>query len=125
MAFKLGDKSKVNSKDFKLRFSGDSDIRVGGVDIIPTELPNGILGEANDDGTIYISNKLDPNSMEFRKVLNHEMKHMTDMKLGKTSYTDEYVCCDGIKYPRKNGKVLYNGSWVMEGDTSLPWEYKD
>ena len=28
----------------------------------------------------------------------------------------------GNKYPRKDGKIKYKGSWKPEGDKSFPWE---
>ena len=61
-----------------------------------------------------------------RKVVMHEMKHMTDMRTGKLGYEDDHIKYDGYKYPRAtiNGKdmIQYNGGWVEAGDESLPWE---
>ena len=28
----------------------------------------------------------------------------------------------GKKYPRKDGKIKYNGKWSEEGSKSFPWE---
>jgi len=74
---------------------------------------------------IYISNAIDPNSEQYRRVLQHEMKHMTHMKLGRVDYDDEHVYWDGAKYERKDGYVNYQGEMYPEGDIELPWEFKD
>ena len=78
------------------------------------------------DGTIYISNKLEPGSFEERQTINHEMKHATNMKIGKEGYTDDYVMYNGEKFPREtiNGKdmILVYGEWKEAGDEDFPWE---
>ena len=134
MGFKLGRERRnymINGKlRSKLRFhteSGDPDLSVPGTPIIRKKLEPGVLGEANMDGSIYISNKLKPGSHEETQTVLHEMKHATDIKLGKTGYTDDYVFYNGIKYTRKtrNGKDMINidGEWKEAGDETLPWEH--
>jgi|TARA_R100000084_G_C4519130_1_gene86016 hypothetical protein len=90
--------------------------------IFRKKLDKGILGEANMDGSIYISDKIKPGSAQERKVINHEKKHAQDMASGKLAYTDNDITYMGKKYPRKNGKIKYNGKWSEEGDKSFPWE---
>jgi hypothetical protein len=90
--------------------------------VIRKELGKGILGEANNDGTIFISDKVTPGSQEERKILNHEMVHMTEMKTGKLAYGDDYVRYQGVTYPRKDGHILYEGEWYEEGAIEFPWE---
>ena len=63
-----------------------------------------------------------PGSDEERQILAHEMKHLTDMKTGKLSYTDENIKWNGMSYPRANGKILYNDQWIPEGSKEFPWE---
>ena len=95
MGFKLG-KERGNYAvggviKNKMRFgkqAGD-DGSVPGTPVIRKPLAEGILGEANMDGSIYISDKITPGSEEERQVINHEMRHATDMKLGKLAYTDK------------------------------------
>ena len=134
MGFKLGSAKKVEITSgeirSKMRFhkeAGDPDLSVPGTPVIRKKLAPGILGEANMDGSIYVSKSLDPNSLEMRQVINHEMVHATDMKIGKTGYTDDYVMYDGEKYPRetRNGKdmILVDGEWKEAGDDSFPWEH--
>ena len=78
------------------------------------------------DGSIYISNKLEPGSFEERQTINHEMKHATSIKIGKEGYTDDYIMYNGEKFPRetRNGKdmILVYGKWKEAGDEDFPWE---
>jgi hypothetical protein len=124
MAFKLGKERglQANGGDIKskLRFKTDTPA-VNGTPILRKKLDGGVMGEANMDGSIYISDQVAPGSELEREILNHEMKHVTDIKIGKTIYTDEYVRHSGITYPRKDGKVLVDGKWIGEGG-KLPWE---
>ena len=113
----------------KLRFhkeSGDPDVSVPGTPIIRKPLGKDVLGEANMDGTIYISNKLIPGSHEEQQVINHEMRHATDIKLGKLSYEDDFVTYNGDVFPRetRDGKdmIKVDGKWKEAGDTGFPWE---
>ena len=80
------------------------------------------MAEANNDGSIFLSNKVEPGSAEERKILMHEMKHLVDMKVGKLAYTDNDITWMGESYERKNGKIKYNGKWSPEGSTDFPWE---
>jgi hypothetical protein len=89
---------------------------------------NGVLGRANNNGTIVINNKIkDPKQVE--EVISHEEVHVQQFKKFEKSngkkgldYNDKYVTWNGKKYPRKNGKIKYNGKWIMEGSKSFPWE---
>ena len=128
MAFKLGrarqpiaNKGIVNKK---LSFKTD-DASIPGNEVIRKQLDEGILGEANMDGSIFISNKIQPGSSEENQVLLHEMRHATDMKLGKLAYSDDAVYYNGVTYPRetRNGKdmIKVDGQWKEAGD-DFPWE---
>ena len=133
MGFKLGTErgnyavgGEIRTKLSFDKEGGDPDLSVPGTPVIRKRLESGVLGEANMDGTIYISDKLDPNSFETRQVLNHEMKHATNMKIGKEGYTDDYVMYNGDKFPRetRNGKdmILIDGKWREAGWEDFPWE---
>ena len=133
MGFKLGSErgnyAISGEIKTKLRFNkegGDPDLSVPGTPVIRKDLEPGVMGEANMDGSIYVSNKLDPNSFEMRQVINHEMRHATDMKIGKTEYTDDYVKHNGETFPRetRNGKdmILVDGKWREAGWDGFPWE---
>ena len=89
MGFKLG-KERGNYAvggviKNKMRFgkqAGD-DGSVPGTPVIRVPLEEGVMGEANMDGTIYVNSNIMPGSEEDKQVINHEMRHATDMKLGK------------------------------------------
>ena len=133
MGFKLGTERgnyAVNGEiRTKLRFDregGDPDASVPGTPVIRKDLEPGVLGESNMDGSIYISNELEPGSFEERQTISHEMRHATDIKIGKTEYADDYIKYNGETFPRetRNGKdmILVYGKWKEAGDEGFPWE---
>ena len=131
MGFKLGSErgnyAVSGEIKTKMRFHQESggDASVPGTLVIRKNLASGILGEANMDGSIYLSNEVEPNSKEETQVLLHEMRHSTDMKTGKLAYGDNFVRYNGITYPREtiNGKdmIKVDGQWKEAGD-NFPWE---
>jgi len=130
MGFKLG-KSRGNYAvngiiKTKLRFGQEAggEASIPGTPVIRKNLAEGVLGEANMDGSIYISNKVIPGSKEEKQVINHEMRHATDMKIGKLAYGDDFVKYNGKTYPRKDGKIKYNGKFHEEGSMVFPWEQR-
>ena len=133
MGFKLGKGRTpvaVNGRiSKKMRFgqeAGDADVSVPGTPIIRKPLEPGVMGEANMDGSIYISDQIQPGSDIERQVVNHEMRHSTDMKTGKLEYGDDYVKWNGNTYPRQtiNGKdmIIVDGVAKEAGDGGFPWE---
>jgi len=131
MAFKLGTSRgnyAVNGElKTKLRFSQEAggDASVAGTPVVRKNLAEGILGEANMDGSIYLSNKVKPSSEEETQTLLHEMRHATDMKTGKLAYDDDSIRYNGITYPREtiNGRdmIKVDGKWTEAGG-DFPWE---
>ena len=133
MAFKLGKnrgfEATAGEIKTKMRFgkqAGNSDISVPGTPIIRMPLEDGVMGEANMDGSIYINENIIPGSFQERQVINHEMRHATDMKLGKLAYSDDSVTYNGQVYPRKtiNGKdmIIVDGVAKEAGSEGFPWE---
>ena len=133
MGFKLGSErgnyAVGGEIKTKMRFDkegGDPNISVPGTPVIRKNLESGVLGEANMDGSIYISNKLEPGSFEERQVINHEMRHATDMRTGKLEYGDDYIKYNGDTFAREtmNGRDMINvyGEWKEAGDHGFPWE---
>ena len=120
MAFKL------NSEKRKLRTPDNSTFKFGRRDIPikKVDLEGDTLGEANMDGSISLDVSVDENSPMGRRVIKHEQSHIEDIKSGRASYDDNSVTWKGKKYPRKNGKIKYNGTWYAEGHNVLPWEKK-
>jgi hypothetical protein len=116
MTFKLPNQEKSHRKS-------SNEEAAPGTPIFRKDLGGGILAEANDDGTMFVSNKLTPGSKEERQVLMHEMIHMTHMKTGKLGYDDDIVYWNGEEYPRTDdGHIIYEGKKLQEGDPKLPWE---
>ena len=113
MAFKLGSEKRgvKNSKN---------------TPIIRKTLDQGVLGEANKDGSIFIDKSVPKGSALEKRVINHEQKHLDHMSdpdpQRRLSYGDDYVRYHGKTYPRKNGKIKYNGKWHEEGSMAFPWE---
>ncbi len=136
MGFKLGKERGLEATGgeikTKMRFGkqSGSEYSVPGTPVIIKSLEDGdrfnILGEANMDGSIYMSNKLDPDSFEFRQTLNHEMRHATDMRIGKLAYNDDSITYNGEEFPRMDidgvDSILVDGKWKEAGDTGFPWE---
>ena len=132
MGFKLGTNRGLEATNgeikTKMRFGRQpSGIEsIPGTPIIPMPLADGIMGEANMDGSIYVSDQLDPDSFEYRQTINHEMRHATDMKIGKLAYSDDHVMFNGEKFPRHtiNGidSILVEGEWKEAGSHDFPWE---
>ena len=131
MGFKLGTErgnyAVSGEIKTKMRFHQEAggDASVPGTPVIRKDLEQGVLGEANMDGSIYLSNTVQPNSHEETQVLLHEMRHATDMKTGKLAYGDDFVEHNGITYPRETigGKdmIKVDGKWKEAGD-DFPWE---
>ena len=132
MGFKLGTNRGLEATGGeirnKMRFGRDSggDASVPGTPIIRTDLGPGITGEANMDGSIYVSDQLIPGGFEERQTLMHEMRHATDIKIGKLEYGDDYVKYNGETFPRetRNGKdmIFVDGKWKEAGHHDFPWE---
>jgi hypothetical protein len=90
--------------------------------ILRKKLGEGIMGEANRDGSIYIDSSIKKGSPLEKEVIRHEGKHADDMKSGKLDYSDNHIRYNGKSYHRKDGKIKYNGKWIDEGSKSFPWE---
>ena len=133
MGFKLGTERQPYAVSgeikTKLRFhkeSGDPDASVPGTPVVRKPLEEGVMGEANMDGSIYINENIVPGSSEERQVINHEMRHATDIKLGKLAYDDDSITYNGEVFERetRNGKdmIKIDGKWREAGSPGFPWE---
>ena len=131
MAFKLGvergNYAVSGEIKTKMRFHQEAggSASVPGTPVIRKDLEPGVLAEANMDGSIYLSNKVQAGSHEETQVLLHEMRHATDLKIGKLVYGDNFVKHNGDTYLRetRNGKdmIKVSGKWKEAGD-DFPWE---
>jgi len=80
--------------------------------IYKIDMEEGVLGKANDNGTIVINKELtDPN--QIKGVIDHEKVHLDQMDRGDLSYDNDTVTWKGKKYSRASMK---------EGAKNLPWE---
>ena len=132
MGFKLGKnrgfEATAGEIKTKMRFGKQAgeEGSVPGTPVIRVPLEEGVMGEANMDGTIYINELIEPGSHEDRKVINHEMRHATDMRLGKLAYNDNSVTYNGEEFPRMEidgvDSILVEGEWKEAGHTGFPWE---
>lgn len=96
------------SKGFKINppFTEDN------TPIYNTNLEDGVLGKANNNGTILVSDKItDP--IERQSVIDHEKVHIDQMQRGDLDYDDDFVYWKGKKYSRAQ---------MNEGAQNLPWE---
>ena len=131
MGFKLGTErgnyAVSGEIKTKMRFHQEAggDASVPGTAVIRKNLEPGVLAEANMDGSIYLSNTIQPDSYEETQVLLHEMRHATDLRIGKLVYGDDFVKHNGTTYLRetRNGKdmIKIDGKW-KEAGSDFPWE---
>ena len=144
MGFKLGTtrqlyavsgeiKSKLSFKNSPYNKDG---LSVPGNPVLRVPLSDDVIAEANGGNhpkhpySVYLNDRVDPNSDLAKKALNHEMIHMTAMKISpnKLSYTDDNIMYEGVSYPRKtiNGKDMIQdietGQWKEVGAHAWPWE---
>ena len=132
MGFKLGTErgnyAVSGEIKTKMRFGKQSggEGSVPGTPVIRVPLEEGVMGEANMDGSIYINELVEPNSFQDRQTIRHEMRHATDMKIGKLAYEDDSIIYNGEEFPRMDidgvDSILVDGEWKEAGDTGFPWE---
>ena len=79
--------------------------------IYHVDMEEGVMGKANNNGTIIINKDLNPKMLD--KVVKHEMVHIDQMKRGDLDYDDKNVYWKGKVYPRAT---------MNEGAKNLPWE---
>ena len=132
MGFKLGTErgnyAVSGEIKTKMRFHQEAggDASVPGTPVIRKPLEEGVMGEANMDGSIYISDQIVPGSPQERQTINHEMRHATDIKIGKLEYGDHHVMWNGETFERRTiigmDMIKVDGEWKEAGDHDFPWE---
>ncbi len=85
--------------------------QVDNTPIYSVDMEEGVLGKANNNGTILVNKNL--SALQLQDVVDHEMIHIDQMKRGDLDYDDKYVFWKGKKYSRAQ---------MQEGSKSLPWE---
>ena len=94
-----------------MSFKMDSPICTCNTPIYERNLEPGVMGEANNNGTILVNKNLSP--LEKQKVVDHEMVHIDQMERGDLDYDNNNVYWKGKKYSRAS---------MVEGAKNLPWE---
>tara|TARA_B100001559_G_scaffold228759_1_gene192494 strand:- start:454 stop:759 length:306 start_codon:yes stop_codon:yes gene_type:complete len=94
-----------------MAFKLNSPFPIDNTPIYHVDMEEGVMGKANNNGTIIINKDLDPKMLD--KVVKHEMVHIDQMKRGDLDYDDKNVYWKGKVYPR---------SKMNEGAKKLPWE---
>lgn len=88
-------------------------VKTGKIPVIKKELDDGVIAEANNDGTIYLDKDVKNDSPLAKEAIAHEMVHMDQMARGDLNYDDNNVYWKGKKYDRDD---------MNEGSKKLPWE---
>ena len=127
MAFKLGSSKGLRAKggniESKFKFRTKNEV-IPGTPVFKKHLSDGVLAEANMDGSIYISEDIDPRDPMMAQALKHEMQHITAMRIGNETYDDSAVYYKGETWKRVNGFIIdpHTGKKYQEGSKELPWE---
>ncbi len=79
--------------------------------IYRVDMEDGVMGKANNNGSITINKDLHPDQVE--DVVAHEKIHLEQMDRGDLDYDDKYVYQKGKRYSRAQ---------MQEGAKNLPWE---
>ena len=125
MAFKLGRESRAFKSSKNVKKFGRSNFTKP-TPIIKEDLEEGVVAEANMDGSISVSPNLNLNSDLGRRTIKHEQEHLRQIESGRAAYNDNVVMWEGKLYLRKeiNGENVIdgpNGRWP-EGHPNHPWE---
>ena len=67
--------------------------KVDNTPIYHVDMEDGVMGKANNNGTIIINKNLDPKMLG--KVVEHEMIHIDQMKRGDLDYDNKNVYWKG------------------------------
>ena len=119
---------KMKYKNEAFPFKGESHdfVHEGDYKVIRKDLEDGVKGEANNDGTIFVDNSIPEGSKKEKEVVVHEKTHQDEMGAGLLAYDDDSVTdkIAGKEYERKDGKLIDKDSGIayVEGDKRLPHE---
>ena len=85
--------------------------KIDNTPIYHVDMEEGVMGKANNNGTIIINKDLKPSQID--DVVAHEKIHIEQMERGDLDYDDENVYWKGKTYSRAD---------MAEGAKDLPWE---
>ena len=85
--------------------------KIDNTPIYHVDMEEGVMGKANNNGTIIVNKDLDPSQID--DVVAHEKIHIEQMERGDLDYDNENVYWKGKTYSRAS---------MAEGAKDLPWE---
>ena len=85
--------------------------KIDNTPIYHVDMEEGVMGKANNNGTIIVYKDLDPSQID--DVVAHEKIHIEQMERGDLDYDNENVYWKGKTYSRAD---------MAEGAKDLPWE---
>jgi hypothetical protein len=85
--------------------------KIDNTPIYHVDMEEGVMGKANNNGTIIVNKDLDPSQID--DVVAHEKIHIEQMERGDLDYDNENVYWKGKTYSRAD---------MAEGAADLPWE---
>jgi hypothetical protein len=85
--------------------------KIDNTPIYHVDMEEGVMGKANNNGTIIVNKDLDPSQID--DVIAHEKIHIEQMERGDLDYDNENVYWKGKTYSRAD---------MAEGAADLPWE---
>tara|TARA_R110000868_G_scaffold407120_1_gene688244 strand:- start:120 stop:425 length:306 start_codon:yes stop_codon:yes gene_type:complete len=94
-----------------MAFKMDSPICTCNTPIYERDLEPGVMGEANNNGSILINKNM--SQLDKQKAISHEKVHLDQMERGDLDYDNNNVYWKGKKYSRAS---------MIEGAKNLPWE---
>jgi hypothetical protein len=94
-----------------MAFKMESPICTCNTPIYERDLDQGVMGEANNNGSILIDKDL--SAKDKKRAIAHEKVHLDQMERGDLNYDNNYVYWKGKKYSRAS---------MVEGAKNLPWE---
>jgi len=94
-----------------MAFKMESPICTCNTPIYERDLEQGVMGEANNNGSILIDKDL--SAKDKKRAIAHEKVHLDQMERGDLNYDNNYVYWKGKKYSRAT---------MVEGAKNLPWE---
>jgi hypothetical protein len=114
-------------KDFSHLVGIDKETSTYNTPVFKKTLEGGILGEANNDGTIFIDKSLEGKKKQ--EAVNHEKVHLDQMAQGRLQYDDNTVTwkkdtkSPARVYKRINGQLIdeKTGKGAEEGG-DFEWE---
>ena len=107
---------------FKLKSKGDlfginEEASTHSTPVFEKNLDEGIMGEANRDGTIFVKKGMSQDKIN--DAVEHENVHLKQMGQGRLGYTNNVITW---KRDTKSPVKVFKRENMLEGAHNLPWE---